>query len=199
MGPTSSSDAVGRELSSGQRALLTDVARRSIAYGLAHGEAMPVVLSAYADALREPKACFVTLRIGEELRGCVGTLRARLPLVEEVARSAYSAAFGDPRFPPLTAEELDTIHLHISVLSTPEPMPVADEGELLARLRPGVDGLVLSDGARSSTFLPSVWDSLPEPKRFVTHLKLKAGMPPDHWSSSMRVQRYTTESFEEAR
>jgi AmmeMemoRadiSam system protein A len=195
MALTSSSS---RELSAKQRSLLTEVARRSIAHGLHQRGLLPIDPTQFPPPLQQPRACFVTIRIGGELRGCVGTLRARYPLIEEVVRSAHSAAFGDPRFPPLTEAELGRIHLHISVLSEPQPMPVSDERDLLDKLRPGVDGLVLSDGARSGTFLPSVWESLPEPKRFVTHLKLKAGLPPDHWSSTMRVQRYTTESFEEA-
>lgn len=175
--------------------MLLDIARHSIAYGLQHGEAAPVTVTDYSPALQEVKATFVTLTIHDALRGCIGTLQAFRPLVEDVAHNAFAAAFHDPRFPRLSRKELDRLHLHISILSTPEPIRYTDEQDLLAQLRPGVDGLILEEGYYRGTFLPQVWDSLPDPKQFLRHLKLKAGLPPDYWSKAIKMQRYSVEEF----
>jgi len=150
----------------------------------------------YPPALRSLRATFVTLRVADELRGCIGTCLPVRPLVEDVAYNAYAAGFLDPRFPPLAAPELPGLHLHISLLTVPEPMSFGSESELLAQVRPGVDGLLLEDGARRGTLLPAVWDALPEAREFLRHLKLKAGLPPDYWSDTLRVLRYTAESVE---
>jgi len=117
--------------------------------------------------------------------------------VQDVAHNAYAAAFSDPRFPPLAALELELegLDLHISILSPPEPMQFVSEGDLLNQLRPGEDGLILRAGVRRGTFLPSVWESLPQPQAFLQHLKMKAGLAPDFWSDEVRVERYTTEAF----
>lgn len=191
MGPTSSV-----ELSAEERATLLETARRGVAHGVATGQRLEVDPTAYPPSLREDRACFVTLRIDGELRGCVGSLRARGPLVSEVARSAFMAAFRDPRFPPLKADELERVHVHVSVLTTPAPLPVSSEADLLAKLRPNVDGLILREGSRVGTFLPDVWESIPDPAVFVRQLKLKAGMGPQYWSDAIEVERYQTESFE---
>ncbi len=193
MGPTSS---VEDRLSLEQRTTLLEVARASVVSGLEHGRRSNPDPKDFPSRLREPRACFVTLHLGGELRGCVGSLRAHSPLVEGVAQAAYSAAFRDPRFPPLTQAELNELHFHISVLSVPQPMEFDDEADLLSQLRPGVDGLVLTDGGRVGTFLPTVWESLPEPAVFFAHLRTKAGLPPGHWSDTLEVERYTTESFD---
>jgi AmmeMemoRadiSam system protein A len=140
----------------------------------------------------------VTLEIGGELRGCIGTLKARRPLVVEVAHMARAAAMEDPRFPPLARAELGAVQISISVLSVPAPLEFASEADLLAKLRPGVDGLILREGYRSGTFLPSVWDKLPAPADFLRQLKRKAGLAPDHWSDSLTIEGYTTESFGDA-
>ena len=179
------------------RETLREIALASIERGWVCGLALAPSASDYATPLRVERACFVTLRkrSSGELRGCVGGLEARLPLVSAIAESAFNAAFRDPRFPGLRREELADIELHISVLSPLEALTVASERELCDLLRPGIDGLVLTDGGRSATFLPDVWQNLEEPTRFVRELKKKAGMPQDHWSSSMQVQLYTSESF----
>lgn len=179
-----------------ERQLLLGVARASIEHGLEHGRALSVRAVDYPPALRGERASFVTLRREEALRGCIGTCQAMRPLVEDVAHNAHAAAFLDPRFPPLTRTELEGLHLHISLLTAPEPISFVSEEDLLAQVRPGIDGLLLQDGYHRGTLLPSVWEVLPEVQGFVRHLKLKAGLPADYWSSSLRVSRYTAESVE---
>ena len=182
-------------LSDSDRATLLEIARHSIAYGLKHGQAAPVTVADYSPALREFKASFVTLKINDGLRGCIGTLQAHRPLVEDVAENAFAAAFRDPRFPKLTQHEYSKLQYHISILSPPEPVKFKDEQDLIGQLRPHVDGLVLEDGYYRGTFLPQVWESLPDPRQFLRHLKHKAGLPPDYWSKTLTVQRYTVEDF----
>lgn len=178
-----------------QRAILLAVAAKSIDHGLAHGRALVVDAQDYPEELREPGASFVTVTRGGELRGCIGSLAATRALVEDVAHNAYAAAFRDPRFAPLSPPERPSLEIHISVLSSAEPIEFTDEAQLLGQLRPGIDGLILQEGARRGTFLPSVWRSLPDPRDFLHHLKVKAGLRPDHWSNDIRVQRYTVEEF----
>lgn len=193
MALTSCSSAA-RALDAAQRRLLLDVAHRAIGDGL-RGRAPGERLDGYAPALCAPAATFVTLTRAGELRGCIGTLEACRPLVIDTSHNAYAAAFRDPRFPALTSRELDGLDVHISVLNPPEPLAFADEDDLIAQLRPGIDGLILSEGRRKGTFLPAVWDSVPGARAFLTQLKLKAGLPADYWSSTLKVERYTTVSI----
>lgn len=172
--------------------MLLDVARRSIAGGQAAGAPLPVDLVDYPEPLREIRATFVTLRSNGHLRGCIGALEANLPLVQDVARSAWRAAYHDPRFLPVSREEHEGLDLHVSVLNPAEPMSFASEEELLGQLRPGIDGLIFRDGPAHATFLPDVWESLPEARDFLAHLKQKAGLPTGHWSETVEVRRYTT-------
>jgi AmmeMemoRadiSam system protein A len=174
---------------------LLDIARASIRHGLAAGHALPVDVAAEAAELRELRATFVTLEIAGRLRGCIGTLEARAPLAQDVADHACAAAFEDSRFAPLQAHELDQLEIHISILTPATPLPCRDEADLLARLRPGVDGLILQEGRRRATFLPSVWEDLPAPADFLAHLKLKAGLEADYWSEELRFWRYETEKM----
>jgi uncharacterized protein len=150
-----------------------------------------------APVLDELRASFVTLKLDDALRGCIGVLEPQRPLSLDVAHNARAAAFRDPRFPPLGRAEFDPLHIEISVLSPPEPFPVENRAGLVAGLRPGRDGLILVEGTRRATFLPAVWESLPRPDDFLGQLLLKAGLPPDHWSDRLRFARYTTESFAE--
>jgi AmmeMemoRadiSam system protein A len=182
-------------LSAAERETLIDIARHSIAYGLQHGHAAPVTVADYSPALQAVKATFVTLQIQDELRGCIGTLQAYRPLVQDVAENAYAAAFRDPRFPKLSKAEYPRLQYHISILSTPEQVNFKNEQDLITQLRPGMDGLVLEDGHYRGTFLPQVWQSLPDPKNFLRHLKQKAGLPADYWSETINVERYTVEEF----
>ncbi len=185
------------EYNTEQRRTLLAVARASIRHGLDTGRPLNVDVQAFDPALRRNRASFVTLNERGELRGCIGSLEAYRPLVADVAENAYNAAFRDPRFPPVTPDEFDALRIHVSVLSEPEPMDFTDEADLLAQIRPGVDGLILEDRGCRGTFLPSVWEQLPDKREFLTHLKLKAGLPPNYWSPTLRVWRYTTESFSE--
>ncbi len=177
------------------RSVLLDTAWQSIKHGLATAHPLAVEPDRYQSPLNEPGASFVTLHRGGELRGCIGSLEAHRPLICDIAENAFSAAFRDPRFPPLKEAELDDISLDISVLGHAEQVEFSSEPDLLEKIRPEVDGLIFRDGDYRGTFLPSVWKSLPEPVQFLQHLKLKAGLPPDHWSDTVQVWRYTTESF----
>lgn len=176
---------------------LLDLAKASIQYGLEHGHPIAVTLGNYPSHLQEQRACFVTLQIDDKLRGCIGSLEAHRPLVVDVADNAYAAAFRDPRFAPVSATEYPDLQYHISVLNPPEPMTFDSEADLLKQIRPGIDGLVLSDKGFRGTFLPSVWESLPTAKEFLMHLKQKAGLPMDYWSESLEVERYTVENITE--
>ena len=178
-----------------ERAILLDIAARSIAHGLEHQRPLDLDPAEYPEPLRAIRATFVTLERHADLRGCIGVLDAFRPLVTDVARNAFAAAFEDPRFPPLRAAEYPELTLKLSVLTPAEPLSFGSEAELLAQIRPGVDGLILSDRGRRGTFLPSVWEQLPDPRDFLDHLKRKAGLPMGYWSDSLRVSRYGTESF----
>jgi len=147
--------------------------------------------------LDAPGATFVTLQCDDHLRGCIGTLIATRPLRVDVVHNALNAAFADPRFPPLDRRELVALEVEVSRLTPPTRMECADEASLLEQLRPGVDGLVLQYGERRGTFLPQVWDSLPEPHEFVRELKRKAGLPADFWHRSIEVSRYTVDKWTE--
>lgn len=173
--------------------ILLAVARSSIASALDGSGDRGTIESGVPAELMEKKASFVTLRLRGRLRGCIGTMEAWRPLVEDVAANARMAAFEDPRFPPLTREAFERVELSISVLSPPEELVFASEEEAFAQIRPGVDGVILQEGSRRGTFLPSVWEELPEKRRFWECLKMKAGLAPDWWSDRMRVFRYTAE------
>ncbi len=182
-------------LSEPLRELLLDVALQSIREGLARGRPLAVDPAVFDSELRARRACFVTLNKHGNLRGCIGHLEAIQELVRDVADNAFAAAFRDPRFPRLEASELDSLDIHLSILTPAEPMQFSSEQDLLSQIRPGVDGLILEDGFHRGTFLPSVWESLPERDQFWRHLKGKAGLPASHWSENLKVYRYTTESF----
>lgn len=173
---------------------MLDLATGAIEYAV-RGEVLAVDLSRYAPTLQRLAATFVTLKREGELRGCIGGLIAKQALVLDVAENAVGAALRDPRFFPLSPSELVRLHIHVSVLSALVPLPLTSEAELLAQLCPGVDGLLLEVGARRGTFLPSVWETLPDPRDFLRELKRKAGLPHDYWSAEVRVSRYTTQSF----
>ena len=174
---------------------LLQLAHDSIAHALSHGSEMVVDVNKFGSALREKRATFVTLDLYGELRGCIGTLEACRPLVQDVAHNAHAAAFCDPRFAPLTTAEFRDLEIKISILSPAEELKFNSEEELLAQLRPHEDGLILCEGGARGTFLPCVWDSLPQPSEFLAHLKLKAGLPPRYWSKTIQVKRYTTTMF----
>ncbi len=179
-----------------QGRVLLALARDAIARAL--GQAGTVTVSPEDAAwLDVPGATFVTLTQQGALRGCIGSLEARRKLRDDVVANARAAAFADPRFAPLTADELARTRVEVSVLSTPEPMPWADEADALARLRPGIDGVILECGRHRATFLPQVWTQLPEPRAFMAHLKQKAGLDAGFWSPDVRLARYTVQKFQE--
>jgi AmmeMemoRadiSam system protein A len=183
------------ELNEQQQKRLLDIARHSIEQGMATGARMQVNLQDYESELREAAAVFVTLTRDGGLRGCIGSLQARVALAQAVVDSAFNSALQDPRFEPLAAPELDVIRIEISILSAPQEMPVESRDELLRSLRPGIDGLIIEDRGKRATFLPKVWDSLTTPAAFVEQLMLKAGLGAGHWSRHTRVQRYSTLTF----
>ncbi len=174
-----------------ERETLLRLAAGSIQHGLTHGEALSVSAEDFDPALRAQRATFVTLKIEGRLRGCMGKLEATCPLAEDAARSAFAAAFRDPRFPPVTEADAEQLQIHVSVLSPLEPLEFKSEKELLAQMRSGVDGLFLQEGNRRGTLLPSVWGSLSGADEFLRHLKRKAGLAEDYWSDDLRVSRYT--------
>ncbi len=149
-------------------------------------------------ALDEPGATFVTLKLDAELRGCIGSLEAHRPLREDVRVNALGAAFRDPRFAPLSVREFARTRVEVSLLSPLEPLAFSCEEELLALLRPGVDGLVFRYGHHRSTFLPQVWETLPAPRDFLEHLKRKAGLPFGFWSPEVQAWRYGVAKWAEA-
>ena len=177
-----------------QGRVLLPIARAAIstALGLVH--------RADEDAswLKEEGACFVTLTQSQQLRGCIGTLEAHRPLGEDVTANAVAAAFRDPRFKPLHRDEFAAIAVEVSLLSAMEILSFEDEAGALAQLRPDIDGIVLQYGHHRSTFLPQVWEQLPDRAEFIAHLKYKAGLPPDFWSNELKLSRYTVSKWREA-
>jgi len=176
---------------------LLRLARGSIEYGLAHREPLPTNCDELPRALTEPGATFTTLRLEGELRGCRGTLKAVRPLAEDVTRSAFQAAFRDPRFEPVGEDNLGVIRLEVSVLSPLESIAATDEAGLLDRLTPGTDGLVIIADGRRETFLPTVWKMLPNRRQFLAALKAKCGLADDYWSERLEFLRYQTTSYAE--
>jgi AmmeMemoRadiSam system protein A len=185
------------ELTAGERRQLLAIARQSIACGLQGGAALKPVVAQLPPALSTIAAVFVTLNRNHQLRGCIGSLQASEALACAVADAAFSAAFRDPRFVPLQSDELASTLIEISVLSPLQPLAVASRDELLAKLRPGVDGLLLEQGAHRSTFLPLVWQQLATPGLFLEQLLVKAGLPADYWSAGLRFERYQALCFSE--
>ena len=170
------------------------VARNTIA------TALDEACRAYEEApqLSMPGATFVTLTHHGELRGCIGSLEATRALRTDVENNAKAAAFRDPRFAPLTRHEYPDTAIEISLLSAAEPLVATDEKHARTILRPGIDGVVLEFGRARATFLPQVWEQLPEPDQFLCHLKRKAGLPADFWHHSVRLSRYTVQKWSEA-
>lgn len=172
---------------------LLAIARGAIAAAL--GEAGPSVEP--ADWHAEKGASFVTLMQREQLRGCIGSLSAERPVRADVERNALAAAFRDPRFTPLSRSEYPQIEVEVSLLSALEPIVFDAEAHALGQLRPGVDGVLLEWSGRRGTFLPQVWEQLPDPADFLAHLKLKAGLPAGFWAADLKLSRYTVRKWRE--
>lgn len=177
---------------------LVTLARSSIGEYLKHRKHLQPSHAQCDARLLEKQACFVTLHLHGDLRGCIGSLEPTEALIDNVAHNAWSAAFADPRFEPVSIAEFDALHIDVSVLGIPAPMPITSEESLVNSLRPGEDGLILytPQGGRA-TFLPSVWEQLPDPVEFVHHLKRKAGLSSEYWHPAMRAERYEVQYFEE--
>lgn len=196
--PMPSPDSTYTALTWEDKQKLLQLARTSIRTGVIQGQTQNVDVGAYPANLQEKLACFVTLHKHGALRGCIGHLEAIQPLVKDVAENAYAAAFCDPRFPAVTEQEISALEIHISILSPSQPITFRSEQDLIEQIRPGMDGLILESGINRGTFLPSVWESLPDASSFLRHLKLKAGLSADYWSDEIRISRYTTDSFSDS-
>lgn len=185
-------------LTDDDRKLLLRLARQSIEEAV-KGRPLPrLSLPDYSPRLRADGASFVTLMQGNELRGCIGTLEAHQPLVQDVCEHAVAAALEDFRFSPVQEDELAGITIEISVLSEPRVLDYQNPEELIKTLQPGVDGVVIRDGLRRATFLPQVWEKLPQPEEFLDHLCLKMGAPAKLWRRKpLVVLTYQVEEFAE--
>ena len=183
--PTLATDTLG--------GALLIIARNAIGGHFGHA-AQPV---AALPALADPGASFVTLTQAGQLRGCIGSLEAVRPLATDVAQNAMAAALKDPRFSPLGGEELARTRIEVSLLSPAEPITFTNEADALARLRPSIDGIILTRGQRRATFLPQVWESLRDPDQFMAQLKLKAGLPAAYWDGQITLARYTVQKWKE--
>ncbi len=183
-------------MSTDQGQILLPLARSAITRQLGH---VDLHGSAAADApwLHEPGATFVTLTQAGELRGCIGSLQAHRALLEDVQANALAAAFQDPRFRPLQLTELRYTRVEVSLLSPSEAIVFESEQHALAQLRPDIDGVIFEYGYYRSTFLPQVWEQLPDPETFMEHLKRKAGLAPDFWAASVKLARYTVSKWKE--
>jgi AmmeMemoRadiSam system protein A len=186
-------------LSAEDRQVLLSLARQSLTTAVTKGQAPPFELHSLSPTLQNPGASFVTLTRRGSLRGCIGAIEAYQPLALDVYEHAAAAALNDFRFPPVTPEELPEIEIEISYLTPPQPLAYSDTHDLLAKLRPGMDGVVLRDGWRRATFLPQVWEKLPDPAQFLDHLCSKMGAAPDTWRhKKLDVLVYQVEEFHEA-
>ena len=176
-------------------AALLRLARASIGEKL--GKPLPV--DARHARLHEPGATFVTLTQQGQLRGCIGSLEAHRPLAHDVRENALAAAFRDPRFTPLAVEEFEFTSVEVSLLTPAMPLAFRDEADFMAQLRPGIDGIVFQYGRHRSTFLPQVWESLPDSVQFMQQLKRKAGLPPNFWHETVSISRYEVTKWKEGR
>lgn len=192
MGPLPSGDACLQEA---EAALLLDLAEDAIVDGLQGRPLAAPDPAALPPALRERRGVFVTLTVNGELNGCIGTIEPDDPLGRAVGRYARSAAFADPRLPPLQPADVPSLTIEVSVLSPLAPIPATSRQEVLDRVRPGVDGLVLAAGSRQAVFLPAVWDKLPDAADFLDHLQRKAELPLGRWPDDMRAWRFTADKF----
>ncbi|HUX78033.1 MAG TPA: AmmeMemoRadiSam system protein A [Anaerolineae bacterium] len=181
-----------------ERQTLLTLAREAITRATHRQEPPAVDLNAVSEGLRRDGASFVTLTKHGALRGCIGSLEPRRPLAADVRENAVAAAFHDPRFPPMHMEELGELQVEVSVLSPPQPLSFDGPDDLIAKLRPGVDGVVIERGWNRATFLPQVWEKLPDPHQFLEHLCLKAYLPADAYRSpGLDVYTYQVEKFGE--
>lgn len=176
---------------------LLGIARETISQGCLQGQPGKPELQGQPEVFAQQAACFVTLHKNGTLRGCIGSTQAYRPLLEDVIHNAFASAFHDPRFPPVTENELSELRIEISILTPQQRLTVADEADLLRTIRPGIDGLLIRNAQHSATFLPQVWQQLPSPDQFLQHLKRKAGMAPGEWPDDMECFCYQCVEFAE--
>ncbi len=187
-----------RPLNEEEKQTLLRLARNAIEDRLENPPSRPPALADLSPRLRLEGASFVTLTKRGQLRGCIGSLQAQRPLAHDVHHNARAAAFQDPRFPPVRQAELEALTVEVSVLSAPEPLTYDNATDLLQKLRPHVDGVVLKRGGRRATFLPQVWEKLPQPQEFLANLCYKAGLPPDAWRQpDVQIDTYQVDKFKE--
>ncbi len=186
------------KLTDGEKKILLSLAREAIESSVKGKPLPPVDAKSLTPALREQGASFVTLTIHGELRGCIGALEAYQPLVDDVREHAVAAAMQDPRFPPVSESELNRISIEVSHLSAPRELKYSNSDDLLEKLTPHVDGVILKHGQRKATFLPQVWEKLPEPSVFLDQLCYKMGASPELWrNTKLQVYTYQVEEFHE--
>jgi AmmeMemoRadiSam system protein A len=174
------------------------VARNTIRNRLDNIEEPQIDWKDLPEKFQERLGTFVTITTGGNLRGCIGHIIPREALIEGIRENAINAAFRDPRFPPLTKDEFDNIEIEVSILTVPQELSYADATDLLKKLRPGVDGVIIKMGFHEATFLPQVWDQLPDKEEFLSHLCLKAGLSYDSWrKGKLQVSTYQVQAFEE--
>ena len=177
---------------------LLSVARKTIEHRLINQEAQDSSDSDLSAKFLEHRGTFVTLTTGGNLRGCIGHIIPQESLIEGIRVNAINAAFQDPRFPPLNEKEWRSVKIEISILTDPKPLSYSDADDLLKRLRPEIDGVIIQKGFHQSTFLPQVWEQLPEKREFLSHLCLKAGLESDAWKKGdLEVSTYQVQAFEE--
>jgi AmmeMemoRadiSam system protein A len=189
------------DLTENQGQILVRLARATIAarLGLADTISKLIPGNSLADpAFQEQRGTFVTLKIRNQLRGCMGCLTPSESILAGIQRNATNAAFNDPRFPPLTAPELAEAEIEISILTNPRELEYSDGSDLLKKLRPNIDGVIISKGMARATFLPQVWEQLPRTEDFLGHLCRKAGLSPDAWQKGeLGVAIYQVQYFHE--
>ncbi len=193
------SEQISPALTSEERRILLTLARQAIDAAARHRPLPSVALDELPAALREPKACFVTLHKHGQLRGCTGVLSARAPLALEVVRTASQTAMADPRFWPVTPDEVAELEIEISVLTPPSRLDYSTSASLPGLLRPGIDGVTLIRGPHRATFLPQVWEKVPDATTFLDMLCEKMGLPRRSWLyAHLDVETYQVEEFSEA-
>ncbi len=189
-----------QQISNENRKFLLDIARKTIEKKNKDEILSKIAVEKLDRVLNEKRGCFVTLTINGNLRGCIGYILPIEPLYKAVIDNAHNAAFSDPRFPQVREAEVKGLKLEISVLTVPKPLEYKDASDLLNKLTCLKDGVIIKKGFRSATFLPQVWEELPEKEDFLGHLCLKAGFKPDEWkNSSLEVEIYNAEVFEEVK
>jgi AmmeMemoRadiSam system protein A len=186
------------KLTQPEKEILLKFAREALEVGVQGGKLSSIDMEKLPERLCEIGASFVTLTIGGYLRGCIGTLEASQPLIDDVREHTLAAAFNDYRFPPVRPEEVTQINIEISYLTAPIPLDYRDSNDLVNHIRPGIDGVVIRDGIRRATFLPQVWQKISDPEEFLSMLCRKMGVDANYWrTKKLEILVYQVEEFSE--